>query len=118
MANLSSTAVIAAAPVLVNTNDHKEPEKPVQKLAWGKNIKPPSMVLDENVNGFKSNRKNKNGGQGKGRKKKARILSSPLCPVIESFDRTRMRPPSLLGTRKSLTILLVRTITTNIRHGN
>ena len=84
VANISSTAVVAAAPVLVRQEEQKEPQKSVQKLAWGKNIKPPSMVLDEDVNGFKKNKKNRGGGQGKGKKKKARTFLN-LLPIAIKF---------------------------------
>lgn len=69
-ATVSSTAVIFAPPELVDTSAAaQEAESTTQ--AWGKKVKPPSMVLDEDVNGFRSAR----GGRGnkkKGKGKKVR----------------------------------------------
>lgn len=42
------------------------------------------MVLDEDVNGFKKNKKNRGGGQGKGKKKKARTFLN-LLPIAIKF---------------------------------
>ncbi|KAJ3525495.1 hypothetical protein NMY22_g10553 [Coprinellus aureogranulatus] len=76
---LSSTAVVFAAPVL---NDQIKNEASTiagregadvtsapstGAQGWGKKVKPPSMVLDEDVNGFKATQKRK---VGKGKKKK------------------------------------------------
>jgi splicing factor 45 len=60
---LSSTAVVSAPPTLT------EPPKPATQdtHAWGKKVKPPSMVLDEDVNGYKANHR-KNRGKGKNKK--------------------------------------------------
>jgi splicing factor 45 len=60
-AGLSSTAFISAPPTLV------DPPKESPTQAWGKKVKPPSMILDEDVNGFKASHKRK-GGKGKGKK--------------------------------------------------
>ena len=89
---LSSTAVVFAAPVL---NDQvkaaaaaaaKKTEASTSSTTanaqggasttqgWGKKVKPPSMVLDEDVNGFKSTQKRK---VGQGKKKKVRLGSWP-----------------------------------------
>ncbi|KAF7295002.1 G-patch domain-containing protein [Mycena indigotica] len=62
---VSSTAVVFAAPVPAAEPAKKEPEP-----GWGKKVKPPSMVLDEDVNGFKSNQKRKGGGGKRSKKNK------------------------------------------------
>jgi splicing factor 45 len=41
-----------------------------QTRGWGKKVKPPSMVLDENVNGYRTQKKRGGAGGGKGRNKK------------------------------------------------
>lgn len=66
-ATVSSSAVIFAPPVLV---EPPKPSEPVQEPAptWGKKVKPPSMVLEEDVNGFRAAGQKKKGGKGKGRK--------------------------------------------------
>jgi splicing factor 45 len=75
---LSSTAVIFAAPVLndqvkaaTDATSKKTEASTTSTTAttqgWGKKVKPPSMVLDEDVNGFKSTQKRK---VGQGKKKK------------------------------------------------
>lgn len=73
-ASVSATAVVFAEPELrpVEQEQPKEPEPP-SGLGWGKKIKPPSMVLDEDVNGFKSKRKNQGGGGGGKRKGKKKV---------------------------------------------
>ncbi|KAG6911486.1 hypothetical protein DXG01_014560 [Tephrocybe rancida] len=85
-AGLSSTAVVFAPPALV------EPSKPVQEAAqpqpqqgWGKKVKPPSMVLDEDVNGFKASH---NKRKGKGRNKKGRN-----APLIATWDPAELYDP-------------------------
>ena len=70
--SISSTAIVSAAPVINVPEQQKpaEPERP-NALGWGKKIKPPSMVLDDDVNGFKSNSRKGNatgGGKRKGKK--------------------------------------------------
>ncbi|KAG5654510.1 hypothetical protein H0H81_001151 [Sphagnurus paluster] len=87
-ATLSSTAVIFAPPSLV------EPVKPVpqeapqtQQGGWGKKVKPPSMVLDEDVNGFKASH-NKKKAKGKGRKNKNVPLVAAWDPM-EPYDPLR-----------------------------
>lgn len=68
-----------APPVLVNINKDvggKEKDKEVGKekeesgtQGWGKKVKPPSMILDEDVNGFRGQaQKKRQGGAGGGRK--------------------------------------------------
>ena len=73
-ASVSATAVVFAEPELRTADQEKAPEaEQPPGLGWGKKIKPPSMVLDEDVNGFKSKRKKNVPGSGKKKGKKARI---------------------------------------------
>ncbi|KAJ6596814.1 hypothetical protein DFH09DRAFT_1243973 [Mycena vulgaris] len=54
---------------------------------WGKKVKPPSMVLDEDVNGYKaSHNKKKGAGKGRGRKNKN-------APSISVWDPTEPYDP-------------------------
>jgi hypothetical protein len=54
-----------------------------QTRGWGKKVKPPSMVLDENVNGYRTQKKRGGGaGGGKGRNKK---VSGVRSLVFQSF---------------------------------
>ncbi|THH06207.1 hypothetical protein EW145_g4237 [Phellinidium pouzarii] len=79
-----STASVWAPPVL-HTTKHEDSTKPAVStqptgLGWGKKIKPPSMVLDEDVNGFNAGRKkNKNTGGGKKKGRKAKSYN-PAAP--------------------------------------
>lgn len=64
MASLASAVTTAATPApILPTETQDEPEV----SGWGKKIKAPSMVIDEDVNGFRAQHKV---GDGK-RKKKA-----------------------------------------------
>ncbi|KAJ3921030.1 hypothetical protein F5877DRAFT_65222 [Lentinula edodes] len=49
-----------------------------QGQGWGKKVKPPSMILDDDVNGFKSNQKRE---VAKGKNKKKRN-----APVVSAWD--------------------------------
>ena len=83
-ASLSSTAVVFAPPVLVEQPQLKEQD--AQPQGWGKKVKPPSMVLDEDINGFKSSHKRK-GGRGRGKKVgEMQLLNFDPSPLY----RTRM----------------------------
>ena len=64
---ISSTAVVFAPPALVDPVKKEEPAQAnqPQTQGWGKKVKPPSMVLDEDVNGFKAQRGERRGGGGK-----------------------------------------------------
>lgn len=55
---ISSTAVVAAPATVVEPDKGLEQEPVIQ--GWAKKIKPPSMVLDDDVNDFKSNKRKKN----------------------------------------------------------
>jgi len=68
--SFSATAIVAAPPTLVDVSTHALPESTLVpgpgsslKSGWGKKVKPPSMVLDEDVNGFRGNPKRKGGGK-------------------------------------------------------
>ncbi|EJD06080.1 uncharacterized protein FOMMEDRAFT_18283 [Fomitiporia mediterranea MF3/22] len=88
---VSSTAIIAAEPVL----NVVEPEKPKEVdestgLGWGKKIKPPSMVLDEDVNGFRAKRKKNNVGSGKRKgKKNKNVPAVPTWDPAEPYNPIR-----------------------------
>ncbi|KAK0459659.1 uncharacterized protein EV420DRAFT_1629076 [Desarmillaria tabescens] len=86
-ATVSSSAVIFAPPVLV---EPPKPSEPVQEPAptqgaWGKKVKPPSMVLEEDVNGFRAAGQKKKGGKGKGRKHKNQPVVAVWDPM-EPYD--------------------------------
>ncbi|TFK76499.1 hypothetical protein BDN72DRAFT_954227 [Pluteus cervinus] len=92
---LSATAVVFAPPVLVGPTDPTtttatEPET----QGWGKKMKPPSMVLDEDVNGFRSQKKRPGGGGGggggksKGKKRKDAPVQNIWDP-FEAYDVLR-----------------------------
>ncbi|OBZ75170.1 hypothetical protein A0H81_04810 [Grifola frondosa] len=75
-ATISATAVVFAPPALVETPALKPAEAPsqTQGQGWGKKVKPPSMILDEDVNGFKTQRGGKKGGGGKHKGRKVRCI--------------------------------------------
>ena len=78
---ISSTAVVFAPPSLVAPAQQPAstlPEAQAQSSqGWGKKVKPPSMVLDEDVNGFKTRRGGKKAGGAKGKGKKVRSIPFP-----------------------------------------
>ncbi|KAJ6547484.1 hypothetical protein B0H19DRAFT_1221493 [Mycena capillaripes] len=81
---VSSTAVVFAPPALV------EPAKdPAFEQGWGKKVKPPSMVLDEDVNGYKASHNKKKGGGGKGRGRK----NKNAAPLVLVWDPTEPYDP-------------------------
>jgi splicing factor 45 len=75
MADVSSTAVIFAEPQLVTQPGSSKPEPSTtqQSQGWGKKIKPPSMVLDEDINGYRTQNKNRQGGGGGGKRKGKKV---------------------------------------------
>ncbi|KAF9457182.1 hypothetical protein BDZ94DRAFT_1292538 [Collybia nuda] len=82
---ISSTAVVFAPPSLVGPPKSAAPESQTQ--GWGKKVKPPSMVLDEDVNGFKTSH-NKRKGKGKGKKNRNMPLVAAWDP-LEPYDPLR-----------------------------
>ncbi|KAJ7219198.1 hypothetical protein GGX14DRAFT_435051, partial [Mycena pura] len=83
---VSSTAVVFAPPALVETT-----KDPAAEPGWGKKVKPPSMVLDEDVNGYKSSQnKRKVGAGGKGRgKKNKNVIPIALWDPTELYEPLR-----------------------------
>ena len=90
-ATISATAVVFAEPELRTTEQEqpkeKEPEQP-PGLGWGKKIKPPSMVLDDDVNGYKSKRRNQGTG-GTGKRKGRKKVS--LCGIVGRAEKRTHR---------------------------
>ncbi|KAJ7582792.1 hypothetical protein C8J56DRAFT_1015496 [Mycena floridula] len=86
-ASLSSTAVVFAPPELI------APTEPVVEApatqGWGKKVKPPSMILDEDVNGFKATQKKRT---NKGRGKKNR--NAPLVAVWDPTEPYELLRPN------------------------
>ncbi|KAJ7740688.1 hypothetical protein DFH07DRAFT_64161 [Mycena maculata] len=83
---VSSTAVVFAPPALV------EPPKDVAPdSGWGKKVKPPSMVLDEDVNGFKASHNKRKGAPGKGKGRKNKNAAPPInvWDPAEPYDPLR-----------------------------
>ncbi|KAL5533363.1 hypothetical protein ACEPAF_5139 [Sanghuangporus sanghuang] len=94
--SVSATAVVVAEPVLNIPEPEKEKAKETEEpneatgLGWGKKIKPPSMVLDEDVNGFKANRKKNNAGSGKRKGKKNKNAAIvPTWDPMEPYNPAR-----------------------------
>ncbi|CCM05042.1 uncharacterized protein FIBRA_07244 [Fibroporia radiculosa] len=87
-ATISSTAVVFAPPALVDPAKQDEPKPQAQGQGWGKKVKPPSMVLDEDINGFKAQRGERRGGGGKKKGKK-----NKNAPVIAVWDPTESYDP-------------------------
>ncbi|KAH9048230.1 hypothetical protein EDB84DRAFT_1457952 [Lactarius hengduanensis] len=92
---LSATAVVSAPPSLVDLSKPVvlEPSSgvgpgPGHKAGWGKKVKPPSMVLDEDVNGFRGNTKRKGGG-GRKNKKNKNVQQLAVWDPSETYDPSR-----------------------------
>ncbi|KAJ7273634.1 hypothetical protein B0H12DRAFT_1090307 [Mycena haematopus] len=85
---VSSSAVVFAPPALV-----EPPKDPAPEAAgWGKKVKPPSMVLEEDVNGYKASHNKKKGAGGKGKGRKNKNHNAPLISVwdpTEPYDPLR-----------------------------
>ncbi|KAK7689101.1 hypothetical protein QCA50_007792 [Cerrena zonata] len=96
-ATISSTAVIFAPPSLADndkstvTGSEQSSQTP-QTKGWGKQVKPPSMILDDDINGFKSRKAGgKKGGEGgKGKKRKNKQAQAlPSWNPDEPYDPMR-----------------------------
>ncbi|KAG6334439.1 hypothetical protein ID866_4653 [Astraeus odoratus] len=92
-ATISATAVVFAPPELITPSaDQTETKEDTtatgwrKKEGWGKKVKPPSMVLDEDVNGFKTRQKQRKIGGGKKGKKNKNAVSVVLWDPIEQYD--------------------------------
>lgn len=129
IANVASTATVSATAVIfaeseLRTGDQKRPAEPAPEqpsgLGWGKKIKPPSMVLDEDVNGFKAKQKKKNGNAGvrKRKGKKASIFNIERRDG-HSAKETRISKCriSRFGIQWNSTIQHDQTTTSSTRHG-
>ncbi|KAI6131861.1 hypothetical protein EV401DRAFT_2065446 [Pisolithus croceorrhizus] len=90
---VSATAVIYAPPELISPNrDNVENKDDVgwrKKDGWGKKVKPPSMVLDEDVNGFKAQHRQRRGGGGKKGKKNKNVQPAATWDPYEQYDPLR-----------------------------
>ncbi|KZT28676.1 hypothetical protein NEOLEDRAFT_1128844 [Neolentinus lepideus HHB14362 ss-1] len=89
--SLSVTAIVSAPPQLMDVSPAPEGEHTKQTQGWGKKIKPPSMILDEDINGFKAAHRGKGGGGGGKRKGKK---NKNVAPVVvwdpeEQYDPSR-----------------------------
>ncbi|KAG9032128.1 hypothetical protein FRB95_001834 [Tulasnella sp. JGI-2019a] len=99
----SATAVISAAPVLI---DHAAVAQASTEATssgtegWKKKIMPPSMVLDEDVNGFKGNKGKPGGGSRKKKGKKDKFQPTVWDPT-EMYDPTRPNDYTEYKTWKS-----------------
>ena len=122
--SISATAVVAAPPTLVDVSVPALPEPTPagpgsgssHKSGWGKKVKPPSMVLDDDINGFRGNPKRKGGG-GKKNKKVRIITFSHAFTHFISF-RIKMYSNWLCGILLRLTTQADRMITTSTKFGN
>jgi splicing factor 45 len=93
---ISSTAVVFAPPSLIDTtaessavsiNVQNEQATSSQTQGWGKKVKPPSMILNEDVNGFKKSQPQRKNPNKKGKNKKVSILIALLPSFnVSSFN--------------------------------
>ncbi|TFK45993.1 hypothetical protein OE88DRAFT_1639019, partial [Heliocybe sulcata] len=90
--SLSATAFVFAPPQLVEASATPEAEPTKQTQGWGKKIKPPSMILDEDVNGFKVAHRGKAAGGGGGKrkgKKNKNVAPVAVWDPEEQYDPSR-----------------------------
>lgn len=130
MAKLSATAVVSAPPELIVPQALPDAAESKDDAAgngagwkkrdgWGKKVKPPSMVLDEDVNGFRARRAQRKGGGGK-KGKKVRKTCCWWMPRCASCPRSRTRMSSRwrFGILWSNMTLSSQMITTNTKYGS
>lgn len=117
---ISATATVFAPPALVEPTQvpvaSQAQDTTQSQGGWGKKIKPPSMILDEDVNGFKASHKKRAGGGKKNKKVRAYAFLVTHSDVYTR--RTKTRSPLMFGTHSSHTTLSVQTITMNIKCGS
>ncbi|THH19197.1 hypothetical protein EW146_g1929 [Bondarzewia mesenterica] len=92
---VSATAVVTALPTLISQPaavaeeaSFGQGQGQATKSGWGKKVKPPSMVLDEDVNGFRATGK-KRGGGGKKHKKNKAAQQVAIWDPTEQYDPMR-----------------------------
>ncbi|KAB5589274.1 DNA-damage-repair/toleration protein [Ceratobasidium theobromae] len=93
---MNSTAVISAPPVLIQqpasaSDVPSEGNEANKASGWAKKIKAPSMVLDEDVNGFRAVGGKKKGGGGGSRKK---VLIPPTSSPPPQGKNAANAPPA------------------------
>ncbi|KAI0703546.1 hypothetical protein BC835DRAFT_1410576 [Cytidiella melzeri] len=91
--SISSTAVIFAPPSLASESAKTDelpvnPESQPATQGWGKKVKPPSMVLDEDINGFKAQARGGKKAAG-GKKSKKNKFAAP----VSTWNPTEMYDP-------------------------
>ncbi|KAI6028824.1 hypothetical protein F5J12DRAFT_961299 [Pisolithus orientalis] len=94
---VSATAVIYAPPELITPNTDQAEDKEDaasaagwrKKEGWGKKVKPPSMVLDEDINGFRTQQRQRRGGGGKKGKKNKNAQPIAMWDPYEQYDPLR-----------------------------
>ncbi|KAH9955617.1 hypothetical protein BC827DRAFT_1236093 [Russula dissimulans] len=93
---ISATAVVAAPPTLVDVSTSAIPDSTSipgpgssHKSGWGKKVKPPSMVLDDDINGFRGNTKRKTGAGKKSKKNKNVPQQLAVWDPSEPYDPSR-----------------------------
>ena len=100
-ATISATATIFAPPSLAETTNHVAQE-PLQNQGWGKKVKPPSMILDEDVNGYKATHKKRAGGGKKGKKVPINSLYDHFALALIGFPEQTRTFSGCLGSLRAI----------------